>query len=231
MDGLNARPTVDVDFMAYRISRDREELLGGFGEILAIPCIEDGVSFDIDSLKAESITVDKKYPGTRFTFTAYLDTIEHKMAIDVGFGDVVTPGPEKIDFPKLLESTPDGSLLAYSMETIIAEKFHTMIDRDEANNRMKDFFDLYQILRSKPINGESLYDAIKATFSNRGLQPKPELHLFTEAFRNDQARLVRWHSFLKKIKWPVNIPFTDVMEMVETRLRPYYETYIRETNP
>lgn len=66
MNGLEARPTVDVDFMADRISRDRDFLAHVFQEILGIVCDEDGVSFDVNSIKLEPITVEKKYPGTRF---------------------------------------------------------------------------------------------------------------------------------------------------------------------
>ena len=72
MNGLEARPTVDVDFMADRISRDRDFLASVFQEILGIVCHEDGVSFDAGSIKIEPITVEKKYFGTRFYFTAHL---------------------------------------------------------------------------------------------------------------------------------------------------------------
>lgn len=74
MDGLNARPTIDVDFMAERISRDREFLTKVFQEILGIVCDEDGVTFDAENITMEPITVEKKYPGTRFFFTAHMDS-------------------------------------------------------------------------------------------------------------------------------------------------------------
>ena len=70
MDGLNARPTIDVDFMAERISRDRKFLTNVFQEILEIACDEDGVTFDTENITFEPITVEKKYPGIRFCCTA-----------------------------------------------------------------------------------------------------------------------------------------------------------------
>ena len=169
MDGLNARPTIDVDFMAERISRDREFLTEVFQEILGIVCDEDGVTFDTENITMEPITVEKKYPGTRFFFTAHMDSIIHKMSVDIGFGDVVTPYPASIDFPLLLQNIPSVNLQAYSLETVIAEKFHTMLDRDEYNSRMKDFFDCYQLLTKRELDDVTLYDAIKATFDNREL--------------------------------------------------------------
>lgn len=229
LDGLNTRPTVDVDFMADRISRDRSHLEAVFKNILAIRCDEDGVTFDTDNLHSEPITVDNDYPGTRFFITARMDTIEHNMSIDIGFGDVVTPYPAMVDFPLLLSDVPAVSIRAYSIETVIAEKFHTMIYRDVANSRMKDFFDCYMLLTSHPeISDEVLKEAIFATFSNRELNYNADLQLFTESFATDGTRIKRWTSFLRKIKWKDEISFSQVMSVVNNRLKPIYYDYWRK---
>lgn len=225
MNGLEARPTVDVDFLADRISRDMDFLAYVFQEILDIVCDEDGVSFDVDSIRLEPITVEKKYPGTRFYFTAHMDTISYNMSVDIGFGDVVTPYPTTIDFPLLLPDIPSVNIQAYSLETVVAEKFHTMIDRDVLNSRMKDFFDCYQLLTKRDLDDETLYDAIKATFDNRGLTYNPELQLFTEDFSTDVARITRWKAFLKKIQWKETLDFETVMEVIRKRLQPMAEKY------
>lgn len=225
MNGLEARPTVDVDFLADRISRDRDFLAHVFQEILDIVCDEDGVSFDVDSIRLEPITVEKKYPGTRFYFTAHMDTISYNMSVDIGFGDVVTPYPTTIDFPLLLPDIPSVNIQVYSLETVVAEKFHTMIDRDVLNSRMKDFFDCYQLLTKRDLDDETLYDAIKATFDNRGLTYNPELLLFTEDFSTDVARITRWKAFLKKIQWKETLDFETVMEVIRKRLQPMAEKY------
>ena len=225
LDGLDTRPTVDVDFLAEKISRDRKYLEGVFREILSIPCEKDGVTFDIAHITSEPITVEKKYPGTRFHITALMDTIVHNMSIDIGFGDVITPCPESVDFPMLIQDNPSINLQAYSIETVIAEKFHTMIDRDVLNSRMKDFFDCYQILTSKEVNKDTLQEAINATFSNRGLTYNEDLELFTDSFRNDIMRIKRWESFLKKIKWKKTISFDEVMDVIEKNLKPLMDEY------
>ncbi|MBQ8807291.1 MAG: nucleotidyl transferase AbiEii/AbiGii toxin family protein [Bacteroidaceae bacterium] len=225
LDGLDTRPTVDVDFLAEKINRDREYLEGVFREILSIPCEKDGVKFDIAHITSEPITVEKKYPGTRFHITALMDTIVHNMSIDIGFGDVITPCPESVDFPMLIQDNPSINLQAYSIETVIAEKFHTMIDRDVLNSRMKDFFDCYQILTSKEVNKDTLQEAINATFSNRGLTYNEDLELFTDSFRNDIMRIKRWESFLKKIKWKKTISFDEVMDVIEKNLKPLMDEY------
>lgn len=225
MNGLEARSTVDVDFMADRISRDRDFLAQVFQEILGIVCDEDGVSFDVDSIKLEPITIEKQYPGTRFYFTAHMDTITYNMSVDIGFGDVVTPCPTTIDFPLLLPSLPSVNIQAYSLETVVAEKFHTMIDRDVLNSRMKDFFDCYQLLTKRDLSDDSLYDAIKATFDNRVLSYNPELQLFTDSFATDEARKTCWKAFLKKIQWKESLDFETVMEVIRERLQPMAEKY------
>lgn len=228
MDGLDARPTTDVDFMASNINRDRNYLTKVFRDIIGIVCNEDGVTFDINSITTEPITVDKKYPGTRFYFTAHMDSIIHKMSADIGFGDVVVPHPTSIDIPLLLPDIPSAKIQAYSPETVVAEKFHTMIDRDVYNSRMKDFFDCYQLLTKRDLDNETLYAAIAATFDNREMTYNPELKLFSEEFINDNARQLQWKLFLKKIRWDEPLDFEIVMHTIKERLRPLAEKYWQE---
>ena len=228
INGLDSRPTIDIDFLADRISRDRAFLEDVFREILSIECLEDGVTFDIDSLKTEAITVEKKYPGTRFHVTAHMDGIVYPMSMDIGFGDVVTPCPASVDYPLLLKEIPSVHIQAYSLETVIAEKFHAMIDRDVLNSRMKDFFDCHQILLTRNIDNETLYEAIKATFDNRQLVLKSDLQLFTPAFCEDETRIKMWKGFLKKIQWKDEIDFTEVMAIIRERLQPMYLRYWEE---
>ena len=228
LNGLETRPTIDIDFMAQRISRDREHLEKVFREILSIECLEDGVTFDVDGLRSEPITVEKEYPGTRFFVTALMDTIVYPMSMDIGFGDVMTPGPVSVDFPLLLQDVPSINIQAYSLETIVAEKFHAMVERDVNNSRMKDFFDCYQILTTKELDNEMLYEAIKATFDNRELTYNPNLQLFTEDFCTNEVRLKRWEVFLKKIQWKESLSFANVMAVITVRLKGLYDRYWRE---
>ena len=147
------------------------------------------------------------------------------MSIDIGFGDVVSPYPMAIDFPLLLPNMPSANLQAYSLETVVAEKFHTMIDRDETNSRMKDFFDCYQLLTQRNLSDETLYEAIKATFDNRALVYKSNLKLFSDEFVTDRERIIRWKAFLKQIKWKEEISFSSVMQVIRERLQPLANRY------
>ena len=95
---------------------------------------------------------------------------------------------EKQDYPLLLPDVPAVELYAYSLETLIAEKFHTMVDRDESNSRMKDFFDVYQLFTYHEIDKALLEEAIVSTFKNRNTSYKDNLALFTNTFVQDDTR-------------------------------------------
>lgn len=188
LDGFKARPTIDIDLLGESISNDRDNLKDVFEKICAIECADDGVSFDPSSLDLEAIAVEKKYPGTCVKVVAHLDSIVQQISIDIGFGDVVTPYPLSLDYPLLLPDVPSVELYAYSLETLIAEKFHTMVDRDESNSRMKDFFDVYQLFTNHNIDRQVLAEAISSTFRNRNTTYKESLMLFTEKFSYDPTR-------------------------------------------
>lgn len=222
LDRFKARPTIDIDLLGERISNDRENLKEVFQKVCAIECDDDGVLFDAASLELEPIAVEKKYPGSCVKIEAHLDTIVQQVSIDIGFGDVVTPYPLSIDYPLLLPDIPAVELYAYSLETLIAEKFHTMVDRDESNSRMKDFFDVYQLFTNHVIDKELLAEAIVSTFKNRSTTYRDNLALFSDKFAADATRNIWWKAFLKKIRWKEQIEFRDVMKCLRDNLQIYW---------
>ena len=222
LDGFKARPTIDIDLLGERISNDRDSLKEVFQKVCGVECEGDGVYFDADSLDLEPIAVEKKYPGTCVKVVAHLDTIAQQVSIDIGFGDVVTPYPLSLDYPLLLPDVPAVELYAYSLETLIAEKFHTMVDRDESNSRMKDFFDVYQLFTYHDIDKALLEEAIVSTFKNRNTSYRENLVLFSDKFAKDEIRNAWWNAFLKKIRWKDQIDFSDVMNCIRENLQEYW---------
>ena len=219
-NGMKGRPTQDIDFLATMISRDAARLKEIFAELCQIECEEDGVTFDANSIRTTEITQERKYPGTRVIIVAHLDTIVQQISADIGFGDVIVPAPIDLDYPVFLDTTPPISIKAYSLETVVAEKFHAMVEKDTENSRMKDFFDCYQILKhqSNLIDEVALADAIRATFENRDTIIADNLQLFTDSFYNDDFRNSLWKNFLKKINWEKQIEFVEVMKVIQNRL-------------
>lgn len=222
-DGFQARPTLDIDFMARRISNDAENIKGIFSEICQIACAEDGVTFDSDTIETGEIAITKEYHGVRVSLMAHLDTAQQRISMDVGFGDVITPYPQQLAFPALIDTVPGTTILTYSLETVVAEKFQAMISLSIGNSRMKDFFDVYQIMTRQDIDAEILGEAIKATFANRDTKYVENHPLFTEEFFTDTNRNLYWEGFLRRIKFGEALSFVVVGELIRNRLQPYWE--------
>ena len=216
-----ARPTRDMDFLGDHISRDKENIKRIMLEISSIACEEDGVTFECgeDDIWLEDITMEKEYNGTRVHMTAHMDTIVQPFSIDVGFGDVIVPQPAQLDYPLLIEDLPAVNVEAYSLETVVAEKFQTMIDRGTINSRMKDFFDVYTLLKADKVDNELLKEAVVEVFANRGTRPDAEHVVFSDEFAQNEVRQKMWKSYLKKIKYKDELPFDEVMSVIKERLQ------------
>lgn len=217
-----ARPTRDMDFLGDHISRDKENIKRIMLEICRIECEEDGVTFECgkDDIWLEDITVEVEYNGTRVHMTAHMDTIVQPFSIDVGFGDVIVPQPVQLDYPLLIEGLPAVNVEAYSLETVLAEKFQTMIDLGTINSRMKDFFDVYMILKGDKVDHGLLKEAVVEVFANRGTEMAPDHVVFSDGFVQDETRQKMWKAYLKKIKYKEELPFELVMEVVKEVLQP-----------
>ena len=221
---FKARPTKDIDFLGDKISRDKETIRKAFREICSIQCPEDGLIFDNreHDIMVEDIALDKEYNGVTVTVTAHLDTIVQPFSMDIGFGDIVVPEPQELDYPLLLDDMPEVSIYAYSLETVVAEKFQTMIDRALANSRMKDFFDVYSILSSDNVDEGILSDAIVSVFNNRGTGYNDNHPIFNGEFKNDQIKQTQWNAFLRKIKYKGVLPLNDVVDYISEKLSSYW---------
>lgn len=223
-DRFAARPTLDIDFMGDRIDNDQENIKAAFSSICDIPYETDGVCFHADTLTADAITVVKEYPGIRVSLIATLDSIRQSISMDIGFGDIVIPKPVELDYPVLLTDFPSANIIAYSLETVVAEKFQTMIERTTFNSRMKDFFDLYRICVTQSLDNVLLQEAIQATFENRSTHYSYNHILFSDDFPQDTELNQRWNAFLKKLKYEPMMSFAEVMSRITQWLKPYWES-------
>jgi len=190
-----ARPTMDID-MLRKGRADQESLIALVKDCAALEVEADGIAFIADSIVAEDIRKDSEYKGTRILMDARMDSVRLKIQIDFGIGDVMVPGPRMIDYPVLLAGDP-VHLLAYPIESSIAEKLQAMVALGNANSRMKDFYDVWICSRHLDFNEGTLLKAIDATFRNRETEiPADEIEAFTTAFVGEHA--VQWNAFVKK---------------------------------
>ena len=153
------RPTMDIDMLG-KTSNDETEIVAQIRDILAMDVEPDGLTFKADSIQAERITEDAVYEGIRIRFLGLLDRARINMQIDVGFGDVVYPEPEKMHFPVMLNSSPPR-LLCYSLESAIAEKLEAIVKLGTLNSRMKDFYDIWALSRRFDFDGSNRTFAIR----------------------------------------------------------------------
>lgn len=220
---LAARPTLDVDFLGHNIGNNGDNIVSAFHEICSFPCEEDGVAFDVEHISSKHITEFKDYHGIRLSIPVSMDTVFQAMTMDIGFGDIVTPSPVELDYPTLLEHLPGANILAYSLETVVAEKMHAIIDLADRNSRMKDYYDLYIILTSQQLDNSVLQEAIRNTFTNRHTQYDSETMFFRNDFGGNPLMQTHWQAFIKKIGSNSKLQFMDVVSYLQNRLLPYWE--------
>ena len=152
-----------------------------------------------------------------------MDTVAQVMTMDIGFGDVLTPAPVALDYPSLLKPLPAANILAYSLETVVAEKMHAVIDLADQSSRMKDYYDLYQILNTQELDTEVLQEAITRTFENRHTRYDPDTMFFRDDFSSNTIMKTRWKAFMKKIfAKSEDIPFSKVITYLQKYLLPYW---------
>ena len=209
-DDTTDRATRDIDLLG-RGDEGKEAL----GQVLAGLCAmvvdEDAVRFDADSIRIESIRPGAGYGGWRARLSGRLGSARLAVALDIGFGDAVTPGPVKLRFPTLLdEAAPE--LLAYPAETVVAEKLEAIVALGIRTTRMKDYHDLHALLHGRAFDGKVLAEAITNTFARRRtMLPSAAPTALTAAFARDERSVRLWQAFVSTAGLPVDGPSFDAV--------------------
>ena len=100
-----------------------------------------------------------------------MDESKIPLKVDITTGDKITPDAVKYSFKLLLEDR-NIEVLAYNLETVLAEKVELIISRGVANTRMRDFYDIYILtkLQGENINSSLFKKALAATSKIEGLK-------------------------------------------------------------
>jgi len=191
-----ARPTMDID-MLRKGKADQASLVALVKDCATLEVEPDGLIYIADSAVAEEITKISEYKGTRIRMDARIDNVRLKIQIDFGVGDIMVPGPRMIEYPVFLDSDTIR-LLAYPVESAIAEKLQAMVALGNANSRMKDFYDVWIYSNHLDFNTDTLLKAIDATFKNRET-PVPAKEFEALSRRFAEQHRVQWNAFVKKI--------------------------------
>ncbi len=212
-----ARLTMDIDLLR-RGDADTASLVQLVKQCAAAVDDSDGVTFDPETVVADTIRDEAAYIGTRIRLRARLDNVRQTVQIDFGVGDSVYPRPRIIEYPVLLGGAP-LKLRAYPVETAIAEKFQSMVQLDLRNSRMKDFHDIWTLTQSLDFDGRVLSTAIKSTFERRQTPiPTTDPPAFTAQYFADPDHIRQWVAFTRRIGVP---ELSDRFEAVVTGIRDF----------
>ena len=220
LTGFTSRPTQDIDFLGLNIPGEEAQLINILQEILSYDP-NDGLTFLTDTITLNSITEGAEYQGQRIKVICTLGNIRTVLKMDIGFGDIIYPEPIQMDYPTLLKNN-NFIIQTYSLESVVAEKFEAMIVLDARNSRMKDFFDIYDILIKNEINETSLREAIILTMKTRHTITPDEPAIFNDSFSTDVRNLQLWASFLNRIK-AEPIDFGEVLNLIRKKLESIYK--------
>ncbi|MFI3207888.1 MAG: nucleotidyl transferase AbiEii/AbiGii toxin family protein [Eubacteriales bacterium] len=225
-DGDFARATTDVDLHAKGLDNDVQKIKEIFLEIFAIEK-DDALVFDLKSLEVTLITEFKEYHGVNVSIMAYLDRTRLRVTMDIGFGDIIYPKRVPIEFPAILDMD-EAKLYAYSIYTVVSEKFEAFVQLGYANSRYKDFYDIYILATSYDFDGDILKKSVEETFTHRNTQ-FDDIVAFENDFSLDKNRQLRWNSFIKKKKAMINVEFDLVIDLIKKFLSPVVYAITNET--
>ena len=212
--GDDERTTKDMDATLKGIPLTKNDVEKVFNEILHID-IDDGVSFQIISIK--DIRLEDEYGGFRLNILSKLGNNKTYITVELTTGDVITPREMKYNYNSIFEDKKIP-IMSYPLETVLAEKFQTIVTRGLFNTRLKDFYDVYILINTKidDLNRSNLIKAIENTFKRR--ETNFDLEQFNEVINdlsNDNNMNNLWNEYISKNSYAKNVKFEDTINALK----------------
>ena len=214
MIGIDERTTIDMDTTVRGIRMEEMEITTIIGEILSLD-VDDGIDFVFR--KIEPIREDDIYSNFRVHIDARYGKINSPMKIDITTGDEITPAAIQYDYPFLFEDKT-VPVMAYTLETILAEKYETIIRRNIGTTRARDFYDLHTLYRERKseIRGDVLRLAVAHTAKKRGSDRELEDWAeIVQDIREEPALVSLWHNYAVENPYIGKLQFSEVVDTVE----------------
>ena len=215
MLGIDSRTTMDMDTTIKGFKLTEENITNIINEICNIK-IDDEVTFEV--LKIELIREDDDYGGYRITFKAnYMESMPVIMKIDITTGDKITYKEIKYSFDLMLEDRKI-QIWSYNLETVIAEKFESIIKRGILGTRIRDYYDVYMLLntQTKNINFNTLKDAIYSTAEYRNtINIIKDWSKIIEQLDNSDIMKKQWERYKKDNFYAKEIKYEDLIESLK----------------
>ena len=211
--GDERRTTQDMDTMIKGLPMDIKELTKIITEIINIDCNDD-IRFEV--ISSRDIRLEDIYGGLRIKLIGYKEHLQVPLSIDITVGDPITPRELEFKY-KCMFDDDYINIMAFNLETIIAEKFETFITDNIMNTRNKDFYDLYMILDKyyDGLDKEQLVSAIKNTFERRNAEFNiDKIKSNFEAIKMSERLKHNFENFKLKKEYAKSISYEDVMDKV-----------------
>ena len=213
MVGLEARATMDIDTTMQAMPLTIENARSVIEDILRVD-VQDGVSFTIT--KISDIMEEHDYSGIRFMLEAALDKLRQAIKIDISTGDVITPHDVPYSY-KLMFEDRTLNLRSYNLETLLGEKLETIMARETANTRMRDFYDIHVLMQQAAIDHKVLHDAFMATSMKRNTTDMlPRFDSILEEVKADHAMRDMWNKYRRDNFFVGELTWDEVNENVRT---------------
>ena len=213
------RLTRDMDFLGSAASNDLGAMSSIIADIARID-LNDGVRFLAETVSAERIAEDAAYEGVRVKLVARLEAVKKVLQLDIGFGDIIVPGPVEMDFPVLLDDQPVPSLMVYSRESAIVEKFEALVSLSLLTSRMKDIYDILYLAEREMFTMLTLHEAVMATFARRSTALEDRPVLFSKDFTDNMDKTEQWRAFLRRSRLESSLTIADAMARLKLFMEP-----------
>ena len=216
--GIDTRATMDIDSTLKALPLNEEEAARIVNEIIRIH-VEDGISFEI--VKAAEIMADFEYPGVRMVLEARLDRLKQRIKIDLSTDDVITPSAIRYSYRLMFEDR-SIELMTYTPETLLAEKIQTILARGITTTRMRDYYDVYEIVvgNKVSIDKEVLAEAFTATCMKRKtIFGSEQIEKIVNEISADEGLLNLWDLYKNDNFYVGDIKWTVVCEAVCAYIR------------
>lgn len=215
MSGIQSRTTMDMDTLIKGINLERTELLRILNEILLID-VQDNVKYEITEVV--DIREDDAYGGLRFKIIGVLENIRNSLSIDVSTGDVLTPNEMDFLYQTIFENECI-SIKSYNLETILAEKFQTIIEKNGAKGRMKDFYDVWYFINNhmEDIDFKLLKLALHNTSSSRNcLSDLERVDEILVSISNSLILKRRWNEYARKHQYTEKVSYENTIDALKS---------------
>lgn len=223
LTNFQSRATIDVDFLVRQLPATVIEMEQIINEILSVDTGNNFVTFEAGSF--EEISPQRKYQGISCKIVGHIKNTKTPFSIDIGIGDIIIPNAQRRKIPVQLQGFTTPEIYTYSLESSIAEKFETILQRLELTSRMKDFYDIYYLSQMYNFDGEILQRALTKTLQNRKTKYHKDSLQNIASFKNNDDMIHRWERGLKGVK-PAELGFGEVITGIVKFLEPVWNSII-----